>query len=53
LIRDEKRKSFPRSVTYSLSEPAQRLFDAVSPLVDWVHQHTDLIARAQTWRRDG
>jgi DNA-binding HxlR family transcriptional regulator len=53
LIRHEKRNSFPRSVTYSLSEPARRLLDAARPLVDWVHQHTDLILRAQAWRRDG
>jgi DNA-binding HxlR family transcriptional regulator len=51
LLRDEKRRSFPPSVTYSLSTPAARLLKAASPLVDWVHEHADLIAQAQTWRR--
>lgn len=51
LLRDEKPRSFPPSVTYSLSTPAIQLMGATDPLVDWVRSHADLIARAQAWRR--
>lgn len=51
LLRKEKPKSFPPSVTYSLSEPAARLLEAAGSLVDWAHEHADLIAQAQAWRR--
>jgi DNA-binding HxlR family transcriptional regulator len=51
LMRDEKPRSFPPSVTYSLTEPAITMLEAASPLVEWVNEHTELIARAQKWRR--
>lgn len=51
LLREEKPRSFPPSVTYSLSEPAARMLEAAGSLVDWVHEQTELIAQAQAWRR--
>lgn len=51
LLRDEKPRSFPPSVSYSLTAPAVQLLKAADPLVDWAHAHADLIAQAQAWRR--
>lgn len=51
ILREEKRRSFPPSVTYSLTEPAMAMLDAAGPLAEWADDHPELITRAQTWRR--